>query len=116
MQYLNDEDLYNLKRYAVVRKDMPVEQKVVQLAHACLKVTPYTQEDRVTLIILECEDVLTLAKIRATIGFDNCEVFFDPEYHKGPTALVTRVFSKKEDISNIKSSLLENTTLFRVTK
>ena len=84
-------------RYAIVRKDMSVSQKLVQLAHVCLTETPHSIEDKVHLCLLVVDNAIELHQLRLKVGVGNCKVFFDPDYHEGPTALITKVYSNDDE-------------------
>lgn len=88
-------------RYVVIREDMSMSQKLVQLAHVCLTETPHALEDKVNICLLSVSDAVELHTLRVKCGFNNCKVFFDPDYHKGPTALVTKAYDDNDEARNL---------------
>jgi hypothetical protein len=83
--------------YVFVRTDMPVENQIVQVAHACYDAGQRFKTDEYshTLILLAVPDEAALLKAYAKIRSKNIdlELFFEPDYPFGYNAACTAPIS-----------------------
>ena len=79
--------------YVLVRTDIPIENQIVQVAHACYDAGQRfkTGEYSHTLILLAVPDEESLLKACTEIRSKNIdlEIFFEPDYPFGHTAACT---------------------------
>lgn len=80
--------------YIFVRKDLSIPQQIVQSSHAALEAgfrfEQPTTTSHIVLIGIENQEELTkTAHYLETKGID-CEMFWEPDYDTGYTAIATR--------------------------
>lgn len=84
--------------YVFVRKDLPLNQQIVQSTHAAIQMTNLFPSRDPYLVVLEVENQheLLRAKVRLDeIGIE-CVPFYETDYDLGFTAAATRAVSQKE--------------------
>jgi len=87
--------------YTFIRRDLSPEQKIVQLGHACWEAGQIFEapEKTASLILLAAEDEADLQNIARKldgrgIGY---EMFYEPDYDTGYTAICTRVITDERE-------------------
>lgn len=87
--------------YVFVRRDIPVEQQMVQAAHAALEAGlkfPYQTEEPSSLIVIGVKSQNQLEKARQKVeGFVvKTELFFEPSWDYGNTAFGTEAVTEDQ--------------------
>ena len=92
--------------YVIVRKDIPMEQQVVQVAHATLECGfKFNRPDKVChIVVLEVANSDELMKASEQLLFKdiNYTMFYEPDYDIGYSALATEPSTTKIKLKNIK--------------
>jgi len=86
--------------YALIRRDIPFAQQLVQVGHAALEAgrEHYRSDEIASFIVLEVPDRAALeaaAKRLSELGIDH-HMFFEPDFKMGYSSLATRPVSGKE--------------------
>jgi len=86
--------------YALIRRDIPFAQQLVQVGHAALEAgrEHYRSDETASFIVLEVPDRAALeaaAQRLSSLGIDH-HLFFEPDFDMGYSALATRPVSGKE--------------------
>ncbi|MNR71488.1 hypothetical protein D3C71_21140 [compost metagenome] len=87
--------------YALIRRDIPLSQQLVQVGHAALEAGRhhYGQDDPIaSFIVLEVPDREALMTAAGKLQKNGIEhtVFFEPDFGMGQSALASRPVSGKE--------------------
>ena len=87
--------------YVLVREDISLEQKLVQVGHAALEAGfRFQQPERTaSLIVLSVPDreALEAAAVRLNAKGIDCHLFHEPDFGMGHSALATRPISEKAE-------------------
>lgn len=79
--------------YCFIRKDLPIEQQIIQTAHATQEITKKTPHPVNTchLILLEASNKIHLQNIRMKLAEREIEheMFYEPDNDMGYTAIAT---------------------------
>ena len=78
--------------YAIVRKDIPVRDQIVQIGHACLCAgKKFEWSDTVFMVVLQVENQEKLLEAAQYLDCHGTkyEIFFEPDDNYGYTALAT---------------------------
>lgn len=83
--------------YAFIRKDLPFEHQLVQLAHAAYEAGKKFQ-DQVgisNLILFSARDEADINEIKDYLSFEGIEYvsFYEPDYNRGYTSICTTPIS-----------------------
>jgi len=93
--------------YVFVRQDMPKEYQIVQACHACLELEKAPQKTH--LVLIGVKDQLELLKVSQNLEMKDIkfEMFFEPDYETGYSALATEPIYGSKRLTFKKYKLLK---------